>query len=58
MLLKRKLRIYIHLNSTELIFHLYFYLENNGAISNPENKAHYSLKSGPISKDPKTHRQL
>jgi hypothetical protein len=53
MLLNRKLRIYISLNSTKLIFQLYFYLGDTGAISNLENKAHYSLKSGPIFKGPK-----
>jgi len=47
------LRAFIPLNAKELIIHLYFYLGSNGTISNLKNKANYSLKSGPIFKDPK-----
>ena len=32
---------------------MYFYLGNTDTISNLKNKVHYSLKSGPIFKDPK-----
>jgi len=53
MLLERKLRIYVPLNAKEIIFHPYFYWGSDGTISNLENKAHYSLKCGPIFKDPK-----